>query len=83
MNTVQSLLEHYSKSVIPEDAPDIQIFETKNAFYAGALSLLKLQLQLPDNDNIAAMILDNIHKECNDYFENLPTANDLSVDLNK
>lgn len=40
MKPIEKLWEGYRKMVIPKDAPDIQIRECKQAFFAGAAAFL-------------------------------------------
>ena len=42
MNTVQQFWESYQSIVIARDAPEVQIKETKRAFYAGSAAALAL-----------------------------------------
>lgn len=41
-NVVLSEWSSYSANVLPEDAGDVQVQETRRAFYAGAASMLRL-----------------------------------------
>lgn len=40
MNTIQSEWQHYAETVLPPDAPEVQLRETRRAFYAGYLSAM-------------------------------------------
>ena len=37
--TLEDCWESYLKAIIPDDAPDVQVNETRRAFYAGAVSV--------------------------------------------
>lgn len=66
MNTIQSEWEHFQKIVIPEDASQTQIIEMKKAFYAGAMSLMRMQHRLFDsgmNEDAVIAIIDGIESE--------------------
>lgn len=63
----------YETKVLPPDCSDIQKFETKKAFYAGAGGLLDSLLKVlgPGADPTEAdlSIMDGIQEELNDYLK--------------
>lgn len=69
MNTLGDCWYSYLTCVIPDDAPDIQVEETKRAFYAGAYSALTM---------INTLASKNLEKE-----EEVKRFNDLVVEINE
>jgi len=61
----------YSKAVFGDFEPSvIQYKQTKQAFYAGVMSMLGMNLQitnLSDDEGVAA--LQRLHRECESFFE--------------
>jgi len=56
--------DHYRRSVMPDEAPAVQVTECQLAFYAGVISALKHTAAaaiLPDQEAIAA--LERLHAE--------------------
>ncbi len=71
MNTIQSKWESFRKDVIPEDASVIQVEEMKKAFYAGAASILGLQLYDMDetiSEEAGAAMMNGWFEECKSYM---------------
>ncbi len=46
MNTIQNKWEIFSKAVFPKDASVIQISEMQKAFYAGAISVASIMIEV-------------------------------------
>ena len=78
MNTLQAAWHGYLETVVPDDAKDVQLKETEQAFYAGALSTFQLMLQFADfQEDTAAMMVDTLNQEilnkCDAIAQNEPT----------
>lgn len=72
--TVQSQWNDYQKMVLPDNAPDIQIRECRNAFYAGFYGALMAMFGLSaadESEEAAAYVLDSWDKECVAYMESV------------
>lgn len=65
MNTVKDEWDAFSDQVIPKTAPEVQHREMKRAFYAGAASILSIQLNIGDeiDNNAGAAILKGLYEE--------------------
>lgn len=61
--------DSFERDVIPRNAPPVQRSEMRNAFYAGAWSviaeLMGIDHGVPDEVGIA--IMDGLHRECVEY----------------
>jgi hypothetical protein len=61
----------YREGVLPAEAPDVQVLETKRAFYAGAWALLQLMLNLDEGTLDATdqdlRVMDVIHQELQSF----------------
>lgn len=55
MNTIAKEWAAFERMVLPPNAPPIQRKEMRRAFYAGAQALLKLQYQMDNVSEDAAM----------------------------
>lgn len=53
----------YMDSVVPKDAPPIQIQECKRAFFAGAWAAFQTSVSLPDDEDAAGRRLQWIQDE--------------------
>lgn len=70
MNTIQSEWESFRVKVIPKNAPVIQVFEMKKAFYAGAYSTISTMLRIgcdDISDEAGAEIFETIKNECETF----------------
>lgn len=66
MNTIQDGWDSYCEMVVNSGACDVQIRETKQAFYAGAIHLLRIMLRLGDSSTTldgGAAVLEGIRQE--------------------
>ena len=52
-NTVEGNWKSYRRHVIPDDAPDIQIIESRRAFIAGATTTFALVTEATSADDLA------------------------------
>jgi len=62
--------DSYRREVIPKDAHDVQIVESRRAFYAGAAALLRILVDLdpgdePTEDDLRKM--DEINEEIDSF----------------
>jgi hypothetical protein len=48
MTTIKELWDSYAKDVVPKDAPTVQRWETRRAFYAGAQAVFMSILTMLD-----------------------------------
>ena len=68
MNTIQSEWISFAEQCIPNDAPLIQLQETKRAFYAGSLATLLLVANTDDlTDEAAKLMMDNFCAELSQF----------------
>lgn len=74
MKRIEAEWQSYKTVVIPHDAPEVQICESKKAFYAGANSLFHLIINLvdpktsePTEKDLESM--DELNKELNDFLD--------------
>lgn len=70
MSTIEQEWRKYRKLVIPKQASLTQKAETKQAFFAGAISILEIVYKLGDSDlteDEACAKLDMLIKEGSDY----------------
>ena len=63
-NSVSEAFDAFSKVAIPPEAGENQRFQTEAAFYAGALSIMKMQLDIKADDPNAGAILKGWYEEC-------------------
>lgn len=65
IDSVEQSFEFYRKIVIPKDAGETQIEETKKAFYAGGWAVFKLMCQASDREDeeVAVDRIDRINSE--------------------
>jgi hypothetical protein len=72
MNTIKDQWESYKKDVLPKDAPQIQIRETRIAFYAGVhVTLLFMRDTLTQmSDEAGVVVLEAWHQECLAFAKN-------------
>lgn len=74
MKTLVDEWESRQNEVLPHDAPDIQVTETKRAFYAGARSLLHLMQIAGSKRHIEAMeFIESVNRELNEFVHNTTT----------
>ena len=59
MNTIQTEWISFAEQCIPNDAPLIQLQETKRAFYAGALKTVFLVEKTSEYDDATAQLMVN------------------------
>ena len=70
MNTAQQAWEDYRAATMPKDAPDVQVAETRQAFYAGALATFQLMIAFSEySEEAAAEMLDTLNEEICVFFE--------------
>lgn len=73
MNTIQQYWETYKEAVLPKDASETQIEETKRGFYAGGWSVLTIMTRVIADQNISEeagiQMLQGLLDEC-EYFKN-------------
>lgn len=63
---------NFRKTVIPPDAPKVQITEMQRAFYAGAeLLFYELAKASSEEEEKAHYLFDSIHKELKEFFEKI------------
>lgn len=70
MNTITSQWELFNALVIPKDAPDLQRREMRRAFFCGAESILRMQIELgkPEvSENAGIAIMEGWHDECHRF----------------
>ena len=73
----QRILEQWNqfyRQVIPADAPEIQITETRRAFFAGACSAFYLIARTDISDDETIQTLDDLRDEFNLYKERLKSG---------
>ena len=70
MNTIQDAWLNYKSKVVPDSACEIQVNETKQAFYAGSLCAFSLLGTVAEKytEEQGANILEGIDKELADFF---------------
>lgn len=74
---MRTIAEQWSafESAVLHGAPPIQCQEMRRAFYAGFHSALMSGIEMAgeskDNDDIGATMMDNLHKECLRFVEDL------------
>ena len=69
--TIKSEWESFREMTIDPEAPDIQIEEMRNAYYAGVKALSMMQLALSDAnlpEEVEFQIFSSWHKEVDSYF---------------
>ena len=73
MNTIQTSWLSYKAGVLPAGASEVQIRETKQAFYAGSLLIFELLGTVAEKytEEQGANILEGINQEARNYFEAL------------
>jgi hypothetical protein len=67
MNTIQSSWESYQAQVMPKDAPDVQVIETRRAFYAGCQTILGIMYGIGDDsisEDAGIQMIETLHQEC-------------------
>lgn len=74
MRTIQEQWIDYRKKVVPPDAPDVQIQETRRGFYAGALAILQMQFAVSGgeeelSDDAGVALIESWHQECADFMK--------------
>lgn len=58
MSAMADIWESYVAKVLPSDAPEVQVFETRRAFYSGALAIVSLA----DNEAAFAAAMDDVER---------------------
>lgn len=65
----------YAERVVPEDAPPVQIQESRRAFYAGAQSFLNIMMVRLDPDteptDADLHMMDEIHDELQQFMRDV------------
>lgn len=70
MNTLQQAFLEYADKVIPDTAGPVQQAETRQAFYAGALSTFQLVSAFSEQEESVAMqMIDTLDQEINIFFK--------------
>lgn len=75
MKTIKQLHDQWAASVMPSGASQVQRQEMERAFFSGALSLYRLQIDdiMELSDNEAEKALSKVRVELADYFRLLGT----------
>ena len=50
MNTIKEQWDSFRMLVVPADASEVQLQETRRAFYAGAEAMMRIQFNIGDKD---------------------------------
>jgi len=69
---ISDFWEGFKEDTIPKDAGEGQIHDMRASFYAGALTMMEINLRitkLPDDEGVA--ILDGCMKEGEDFYNEL------------
>ena len=71
--TAAECWEAFEASVMPDDAQDVQRYETRKAFYAGFWSMLSIcnrigEPDVPEADGVA--MLERLQRECASWIRN-------------
>lgn len=77
MNTIQQGFDDYATNCIPSTASEIQMTETRRAFYAGAMAMLKITMAVGNSDmseKAGAAVLEGVYQEISQF------ANDVVTD---
>ena len=77
--SLQSVWEHYKRSVLHPEATDVQIRECRMAFYAGALTMNEAYLstsELEISEEASAAIIEGFHQELRAFLA-MPEARNL------
>lgn len=83
MNTIKEEWKEYEKMTMSKAAGEIQRKETKQAFYAGALTVLgtlNTIAESGESDEDSMLSLENMMAECKDLIEELVDAGKVTVD---
>lgn len=68
--TVKEAWESYRSKCVPKDAGNIQLKETKMAFYAGFITMMEINKKITDlPDEQAIQHLQKLDSELNDYIQ--------------
>lgn len=74
MNSMQSEWESFKKEVISPRAPDVQFKEMRNAFYAGAIAMIKIHHCIGDgkiSEEAGFKILLGLHEEAQEFIDEI------------
>lgn len=74
MNTIKFHWDAYHKRVIPEGAPDVQIIESRRAFYAGAQAILTIMWLLGGDEvseDVGAQVIEGLHQEARAFAQDV------------
>jgi hypothetical protein len=77
MNTIQEKWESFKILVIPNDAPRIQIKEMRNAFFAGAISVISITDAISEvnvSEDAGVAMLEGLHDECRRFVNETATS---------
>ncbi len=65
MNEIEQVWKEYRWRVVPLDATEYQVIESRRAFYAGAAGLIKMALHSTSKSQAeAARDMSSLRKEC-------------------
>lgn len=70
-NSISEVWEEFDRTCLLDKASDIQRTEMRKVFYAGALSILEMQLELSRKDltdDVMALFLESWLEECAIFF---------------
>lgn len=74
MRTIQAVWDKYQKDVLPQGCSQIQLQETRRAFYAGAAAVLGITLELAVidiDDDAGAAIIEGLHVESANFVNDV------------
>jgi len=77
MNTIQSKWDSFRTSVIPKNAPHVQVKEMSNAFFAGAISVINITDAISDSnisEDAGVEMLEGLHDECRRFVNETATS---------
>jgi len=74
MRTVQAEFLSYKNAVIPKDASSIQVEECRRAFYAGAVSMMKIMTSIGEpgvSERAGIEIINGINSELAEFIKDI------------
>lgn len=70
-NTIRDYFIDYKNSVIPNDAEEVQIIETRRAFFAGAFCFMRLLEDSPEDDVENEKFILGLKAEIKDFYDRI------------
>jgi len=62
-------MAEYMERVLPAEASKDQVIETRRAFYAGAQTMMRIWIEVPDDDKVVDAMFKGITQEFQEFLD--------------